>query len=664
MNKGDNPFKDRIDEYRGKSDKEVLEYLYKLWQLDGIPGEDGFFYVVASYQYKGQDSNGFDCGYFVDIRGLNGDVLYYPFYLGKIQIYTTHKDFLTQKPLWKICVKLSDRAEYRWKNPFLLQLAKKSFEEPDNKLFDRVEKEKIIRELFDKRGKTEDDAQTIANALEILIRDVRTDSERFLFELLQNADDQPYNGKPVAVTFKALDNHLLVLHNGNPFSTDDIRVISNIGDKGSDKLRNKEKTGYKGIGFKSVFSDSDTVYIDSGGFSFAFDKHSPVYSKFNDINAIPWQIKPIWQEKYRLPREVAENISFFNSRVGIAIKAGHENVTRYNLIIPKLLDDPRFMLFMRNVESIRYESDSRNITASRKTRDGHVFINNDDACSEWIVQDYTINITENIRRVYLSGEGNKIPQKLKDAQNTTISFAINIENDIVHPIEKSLIFSYFPTKVAYFKFPFLINADFSVNSSRESVHEDVRWNEFLFELIGKKIIEWIKSISNIKGYLNALPDYQEESDSPLYKHFYQAYLSELNSESIVLTYKGELVKKGEVIIDETGLSSIIGADFFCKILNTTKYLPSDSIDKKSLNKKLFEDIERVRFDDVINLITDNTSFNNWFVNANDEKKSQLYRWINDHKTQSLEEKIKSFVSSLPIFHFETLVSLNYCYFKL
>lgn len=182
-------FSKQIESFQLKTDKEILEYLFDFWKIDGQPEEDGSFKVVASYQYEGRDKNGYDYGYFVDVRNLNGDILYYPFRLGKIKIYTPHKDSFTKEKLWQINVKLSTKLEYRWTNPFLLQLADRILGKPKNNFADRLEKEKLVRDIFQKRGATLDDAQQIAEALHILIDDTHTDNERFLFELLQNADD-------------------------------------------------------------------------------------------------------------------------------------------------------------------------------------------------------------------------------------------------------------------------------------------------------------------------------------------------------------------------------------------------------------------------------------------------------------------------------------------
>jgi hypothetical protein len=43
----------------------------------------------------------------------------------------------------------------------------------------------------------------------------------------------------------------------------------------SNKSENVRQTGYKGIGFKSVFTDSNSVFIRSGSYSFKFDKNDP-----------------------------------------------------------------------------------------------------------------------------------------------------------------------------------------------------------------------------------------------------------------------------------------------------------------------------------------------------------------------------------------------------
>ena len=79
------------------------------------------------------------------------DILYYPFLLGPITIYVSHNDAYTKEPLWQISVRLSTKTKYRETNPFLLELSDKLFGKPKNSFVDRLGKEKLIRDLFNKR---------------------------------------------------------------------------------------------------------------------------------------------------------------------------------------------------------------------------------------------------------------------------------------------------------------------------------------------------------------------------------------------------------------------------------------------------------------------------------------------------------------------------------
>lgn len=117
--------------------------------------------------------------------------------------------------------------------------------------------------------------------------------EIFIYELLQNANDYPNNFKGykemVDVEFHITRDSLLFLHSGAEFNERNIAAICSINDK--EKTDNKETIGYKGIGFKTVFLDNHYVYLQTGDFSFRFDK-----VEAHDIVDTPWQIFPIWTQ--------------------------------------------------------------------------------------------------------------------------------------------------------------------------------------------------------------------------------------------------------------------------------------------------------------------------------------------------------------------------------
>lgn len=642
-----------IDSFKTKTDDEILRFLFNYWKIDGMPNPDGSFRVVASYQKAGKDKNGFDCGYFVNIRNLNGDILYYPFRLGKISIYTPHNDFYEKEELWEIVVKLNNKEKYRQDNPFSLRLADRFVDRPKNAFVDRLEKEKLIRALFEETGTTERDAKIEANALRSIMGDLYSEgNERFIFELLQNADDQPQDDQQlVSVKLKALSEHLIFTHSGKPFSKEDVESISSIGD--STKKDDSQKTGYKGIGFKSVFSGAETVFIDSGAFSFAFDKYSPVYKGETNMDEIPWQLKPIWEERYRLPEEVALDSDYLNCPVGIALQIGAEKLDTYKAKIQELFAEPRFMLFLRHIGDIEYcgleNNDDIGIHKS-VMGDEFVTISSNDSVSMWIVTDYDFDIPAEIHELMQNDK--LVPNKLKNAQRSRMSFATLIYDSSIKPIDDSALFCYLPTKVCEFGFPFLVNADFLTTASRESIHYKNIWNQFLFGQIGKLIVQWAIHLSNYNGYLNFLPEKLLSENNPLAEYFNDAYKSALESEAFILNHKGELSKKSEIIIDKTGLYKIIGPDLFCWLLKTDKCLPSEMIDCGILECDLFG-IEPIDLEvNILDAITHNPDFSKWFDASTNEQKELLFNWIKrENDSQEKNEKLVSFVSSLPLFQF-------------
>lgn len=62
--------------------------------------------------------------------------------------------------------------------------------------------------------------------------------------------------------------------------------------------------------------------------------------------------------------------------------------------------------------------------------------------------------------------------------------AAKIEEGKIKPLKKeeSLIFTYLPTKVSDFEFPFLVNGSFITNAAREGLHEDRIWNQSAFQV--------------------------------------------------------------------------------------------------------------------------------------------------------------------------------------
>ncbi len=96
------------------------------------------------------------------------------------------------------------------------------------------------------------------------------DRTHFLFELLQNAEDE----KATYVNIELHQDMVVIEHNGGIFSKADVISITNIG-KSTKKEKSNGKIGKFGIGFKSVYAYTNAPRIYSGDYS--FEIHELVY---------------------------------------------------------------------------------------------------------------------------------------------------------------------------------------------------------------------------------------------------------------------------------------------------------------------------------------------------------------------------------------------------
>lgn len=636
-----------------KSDGEWIRILSRYWKIDEVNLMRPFKVLAKFKKSPKNDKNNREFGYFEEVRNLNGDLLYFPMRLGRVRIWSQYRKVFDNDEFWLINVSLSPFEErVKRNNPFMLKMDNYIVGKPKLQFVDKLKKEKLIRTIFEETGATARDAKNTSRALHAIMGDLYTETERFVYELLQNADDQPQENSLVNVTLKILSENFLFLHTGKPFTEEDVESLSSIGD--STKANDSEKTGYKGIGFKSVFSDAETVYIDSGNFSFAFDKHSPLYPSDANMDDIPWQIKPIWQERYRLPQEVQDEQKFFTSPVGIALQVGNDNIIRYGHIIPNLLSHPRFALFLRNIGRIFYEQGESNVIEIKKsTTDNVVSLTQSkdsiESTENWIIKDFIIPIPDETHDALQSEK--LVPSKLKEARHTKISFAVKVNDGKIEPVEDAVLYTYLPTKVDDYGFKFLINADFLTTASRESIHVKNIWNRFLFENIGHLLVEWIASLKEFDDVLTLLPMGLMEEENILWNDFFKSYKDALHTSAFIKGHNGINVTLNDVILDETGLSHIIGEQLLCDLIDTQKVLPKSQQDQSVLSNEIFGDIETIEFDDIIDELISNEKFNQWLIVSSEADKEKLYNWINENDDRKRHSKLCQLVANLPLLLF-------------
>jgi hypothetical protein len=420
-----------------------------------------------------------------------------------------------------------------------------------------MSKKKFIQDLCEENStfSSQRQAEMVANLLDTVSSDIYSESQRFVFELIQNADDAAKNTNN-EIHFDFLPNCLIVSHNGKPFDEKDI--ISLTGAGASTKRADPTKTGYKGIGFKSVFGKSERVTIFSEGYQFRFDK-------FVHKSKLPWQIIPIWTELNELSNAIQKSISDNNYAVStiIEIKKPEELLKELN----ELLSNGQILLFLRRVSKISVSHNGKPVSSIEKK-----IINQDTAFNEatlfkdgkeissWLTKTFEqISIPPETKEELRQDE--KTPEKLKEADYTELSFAAKIEEGKLKSLksEESLIFTYLPTKVSDFEFPFLINGSFLTNAAREGLHEDRVWNQWLFKLTAEKIIDWIEILSKSKfkyQNLQLLPSKFGGIHNDLRVSFNQSLEYSAKEKAFIPSKNAKLKKITDIIIDKTGLSEL------------------------------------------------------------------------------------------------------------
>ncbi|KAG7040114.1 putative ino80 chromatin remodeling complex protein [Colletotrichum scovillei] len=117
----------------------------------------------------------------------------------------------------------------------------------------------------------------IGSSVITLAKNLYSSKARFVFELLQNADDNKYTkasslGSKPFVSFRIFPRKIVVECNEDGFTQQNLEAICAVGQ--SSKTGAQGYIGEKGIDFKFVFMVAHKVHIQSGPFSFSFG-HKP-----------------------------------------------------------------------------------------------------------------------------------------------------------------------------------------------------------------------------------------------------------------------------------------------------------------------------------------------------------------------------------------------------
>jgi hypothetical protein len=447
-------------------------------------------------------------GYFRNIR-FNGEILEYPLETNatqekRISIYQVLKNDLIDKETYEITLGLAND-EHRKKNPY--QLVVKSFRKiKQDSGSGYASLRQTISDIFNENININTPFQVVnlANSVESLATDIYSEDKRFIYELIQNADDAALD-EDSEISIEIINNYVIISHNGAPFNSRDIRGLCSIG-LGT-KANDATKTGYKGIGFKSVFGQPDgIVYVKSEDTLFKFDREyarqrgwNPKWgnqSNWEKENGVifqcPWQMMPILTDGVK-DLKVDKALNNKNFTVKTAIKVKDDETVYEN--IKAFFSDAKFLLFLRRITVVGLVYKENKILLKKvKQTDNKEFVSlfkNDQLLSNWFVKNWVHNIPFEIQTELKADP--KTPKKIQSMEKTEMSFALEV-NEAFNQIKlleegSAPLYSYLPTTVKEYNLPFIVNCNFLLDASREKIHKNRKWNEWLFQVIGYKIVE-------------------------------------------------------------------------------------------------------------------------------------------------------------------------------
>lgn len=296
-----------------------------------------------------------------------------------------------------------------------------------------------------------------------------SDFTHFIFEILQNADD--YGA--TEISFDLSFDRLEIVHNGDPFISENVKAISYFGK--STSREDLVKAGRFGLGFKSVFAFTATPAIHSG------DEHFEIYDLYK-LRAIKCpEDFPVAKTKIILPFDHLERKPNYVDN-SISPKMAYKRISER---LEQL--DIETLLFTLNIREIQWRT---------KDKKGH-YLREDESEIQNEIRKTTITDGINLDK-YLIFSRQVIPPKdqfkeVEKCRPVDLAFKLDEHNSIVYT--KRHLTVLFETKEETHA-GFIINGLFRTPPHRETVNSGDSFNQFLMSEISVLLVKALNYLSS------------------------------------------------------------------------------------------------------------------------------------------------------------------------
>ncbi|XP_062197527.1 uncharacterized protein LOC133900413 isoform X1 [Phragmites australis] len=352
--------------------------------------------------------------------------------------------------------------------------------------------ERIRRErYFIGRGEQNPLAEDMHQAVKYLSQELYSKDVHFLMEIVQNAEDNEYpSGVAPSLEFvitskditgSGASSTLLIFNNERGFSSTNIESICRVGKSTKKGNRQQGYIGEKGIGFKSVFLISSQPHIFSNGYQIKFNEKPCVECNIG-------YIVPEWVES--TPRlsdiEAIYGCSKVLPTTTIILPLKCEKVD----VVKQQLSSmhPEMLLFLSKIRKLSVREDNCDPKSGTVSE---ILISSEKNYQDrknMHAESYTLHLSAEE-----SGKGEECGyymwrQKFPVKPENRVDKRAEIDEWVItlaFPHSQRLsrgkqlspgVYAFLPTEMVT-DFPFIIQADFLLASSREAILFDSPWNK-------------------------------------------------------------------------------------------------------------------------------------------------------------------------------------------
>ncbi|XVF11465.1 hypothetical protein REPUB_Repub08aG0030000 [Reevesia pubescens] len=358
--------------------------------------------------------------------------------------------------------------------------------------------EKIRKTKFSIGGEPNPLIEDLHQAVRHLSAELYTKDVHFLMELIQNAEDNEYlEGVDPSLEFVITSRDitatgapatLLIFNNEKGFSSKNIDSICSVGRSTKKGNRKRGYIGEKGIGFKSVFLISAQPYIFSNGYQIRFNEAPCPHCSLG----------------YIVPEWVEENPTLADIR---NVYGSCSALPTTTIVLPLKPDKvkpvtqqlssvhPEVLLFLSKIKCLSVREDNKDPRLNMESAIAITSETNFVTRKNIDAESYTLRLSAE-EKGYKFGrecsyymwkqrfpvrEENKVERRM-DVEELVITLAFPNEERLHRGMTLPGVYAFLPTEMVT-NLPFIIQADFVLSSSRETILLDNKWNQGILDCV-------------------------------------------------------------------------------------------------------------------------------------------------------------------------------------